>query len=651
MKKDIIHILLVEDDELQVQLVQTVFQAWEKKTEISVAENLGEARRLLRRDTPDVVLADLKLPDGHGTELIPRGESDTSYPVIIMTAYGDERIAVDAIKSGALEYVVKSPKAISRLPLTVERALREWGHIIEKNLALDALKESEKRFSLLFNNSLELFYVLDCDGRFLDINDRALSLLGYDRDEIKTLRLTDILYEEDIPVALRSIDYILINGTAKRSLDFRLKKYDGFDIWIEATGVRMYQADGRISILGLARDITKRKEAEETLRETEEQLRFSQKMDAVGRLAGGIAHDFNNLLSIIMGNCDVISQGLDTGRPLGGNVKEIRQASDRAAELTRQLLAFSRKQVFKTEVLDPNSVVSGMKSMLERLMGEDIILEPRLDENAGFVEADIGQLEQVIMNLAVNARDAMPGGGRLVIEISGIDVDDDYETGYIGLKPGPYVMLSFRDNGLGMDEETLARIYEPFFTTKESGRGTGLGLSTVYGIIAQSNGHIWARSTPGEGSVFRIVLPRVSHAPSEKEIKTDKPVSMSGTGNILLVEDDESLRNLICTMLVSRGYKVLHAPTGHDALEIMNEGKEDIDLLITDVVMPQMSGPELAAKLASQVGPDRVLYISGYSDDERVHEIIRQGRSHYLQKPFSTADIVTKVGGILESSQ
>ncbi len=382
-------------------------------------------------------------------------------------------------------------------------------------------------------------------------------------------------------------------------------------------------------------------------REKAEQLRQSQKMEAVGQLAGGIAHDFNNLLTAITGYSELSLRRLQAEDPLHRNIKEIKKAGERAASLTRQLLAFSRKQVLQPKVLALNSIISDVEKMLRRLIGEDIELRTVLEPQLGSVKADPGQIEQVLLNLAVNARDAMPQGGKLTIETANVYLDGEYAAQHIAVKPGHYVMLAVSDTGCGMDEKTQARIFEPFFTTKEAGKGTGLGLSTVYGIVKQSGGNIWVYSEVGRGTTFKVYLPRVDEGAQEHMRSAEPEDAVQGTGVILLAEDEHMVRKLAREVLEMCGYKVLEAANGGAALLICERHQESIDLLITDVIMPEMGGRELATRL-SQLRPEmKVLYMSGYTDNAIVHQGVLDEGANFIQKPFSPQTLASKVREVL----
>jgi two-component system, cell cycle sensor histidine kinase and response regulator CckA len=381
----------------------------------------------------------------------------------------------------------------------------------------------------------------------------------------------------------------------------------------------------------------------------EEQLRLSQRMETVGRLASGLAHDFNNLLTAIIGHCDILLRRLPEQEPARRGIEEIRIAGERAAGLTRQLLAYSRRQVLKPQIIDMNSSVRAMVPMLQRLIGENIDLTPSLQSDLGRVEADPSQLEQLVMNLVVNARDSMPGGGRIVVETSNADLDVRFAKRHAPTRPGRYVMLAVSDTGTGMDAATQERIFEPFFTTKQLGHGTGLGLATVYGIVKQSNGYIWVYSEPGLGSTFKIYLPRVDAEVLHEKGSEAAPPLPGGSETVLIVEDDHTVRGLAGEMLEMNGYTVLVARDGREALDLVRRHRRSIHLLLTDVVMPQMSGRELAEGIASIHPGIRVLYMSGYTDGVIAHHGVLEAGVAYLQKPFTADFLARKVREVLDA--
>jgi signal transduction histidine kinase/CheY-like chemotaxis protein/HAMP domain-containing protein len=392
-----------------------------------------------------------------------------------------------------------------------------------------------------------------------------------------------------------------------------------------------------------------RREAEETLHAIEEQLRQAQKMEAIGKLAGGVAHDFNNLLTVIIGRCGLLVSRIDPPNPVRHDLELIQTTADRAAALTRQLLAFGRKQVLQPRALDLNVVVEDIVPMLRRLIGEDVQLTVRLRPEIGYVMADPSQVEQVIVNLVVNARDAMPHGGQLTIETTSVDLDAGYVRRHPGTSIGPHVVLSVSDTGVGMDEDTQARVFEPFFTTKEAGKGSGLGLATVYGIVKQSGGAVWVYSEPGRGSVFKVYLRQVETITEARAPGTLRPETPGGSETILIVEDQLEVRELAADILTSHGYAVLTAGDAKEAATVFAEHRDEIDMLLTDVVMPGASGRQLADSLTAMRPGIKVLYMSGYTDQAIVNHGVLEAGIAYLEKPFTIPAITRAVRDVLDA--
>ncbi len=511
-----------------------------------------------------------------------------------------------------------------------------WADITERKRAELKLAESEEQLRAVFDGALDAKVVTDDDGRFLEVNPAACELYGCPRAELLKRKVEEFAepgfhFEQVLATA---------GATGRFRASHRLVRPDGT--------VREVDASTTINVLpgrhfSALRDMTEH-------RLLEGQFRQAQKMEAVGQLAGGVAHDFNNLLGVITGYGELLKKRLEPGHAGHKALEQIREAADRAAGLTRQLLAFSRKQVLEPKVLDLNEVLGGVDKMLRRLIGEDIQIQTHFAEDLWQVKADPGQIEQVIMNLAVNARDAMPRGGQLTLETANAALDAAYARTHTYVRPGPYVMLAVSDTGHGMDAETQSHIFEPFFTTKEPGKGTGLGLATVFGIVKQSGGHINVYSEPGRGTTFKVYLPRIDEVATKEEAATPSPPVPTGTETILLVEDAEALRVMIREILESGGYTVLDAAEPEEALAIAKAHPSPVHLMLTDVVLPRMSGPDLAASLAPALPGMRVLYMSGYTADAIGNHGVLEPGTHFIQKPFTADDLLHKLRAVLDAA-
>jgi PAS domain S-box-containing protein len=522
--------------------------------------------------------------------------------------------------------------------------------IAERVRAEEALRASEERFRTLVQNSSDIIAILEADGTVRYTSPSLERVLGYPADYYLTnSNPFRLLHPEDIASTKEKFRAAISQPGVPIFHEFRIRHADGSWVSLETFTSNLLHVPSVGGLVVNARDVTER-------RRLEAQFRQAQKMEAVGRLAGGIAHDFNNLLTAMQGYTSLLLADLGSDLPLDeswrqrthADLTEIKLAADRAAALTHQLLAFSRRQVLRPQLLDLNGLVQGMGNMLRRLIGEDIELNPVLAPSLGSVMADPGQIEQVIMNLVVNARDAMPQGGRLTIETSNAELDEAYARGHPGSQPGMYVMLALSDTGTGMDEETRSHLFEPFFTTKEKGKGTGLGLATVYGIVKQSGGHIWPQSEPGQGTTFHIYLPRVEQEGHIVEPVPEPNVLSPGTETVLLVEDEEIVRELARRILERQGYTVLIAGHPEAALRISESHTGDIDLLVTDVVMPGMSGRDLADRLLLSRPKTKVLYVSGYTDDAIVQHGVLDPTVDLVQKPFKPNELAQRVRKVLD---
>jgi PAS domain S-box-containing protein len=511
--------------------------------------------------------------------------------------------------------------------------------VTERRRLEDELRAGGERYRTLFEGNPQPMFVFDRQTlAYLAVNDAAVVHYGYSRDEILGMTVKDIRPPEDVPALLATLartgDEYAQHGI------WRHRKKDGTVIEVEVAthGVRF---GDRPACLTVAHDVTER-------RRLEAQLRQAQKMEAVGRLAGGVAHDFNNLLTVVNGYSDLLLESLPPSDPIRAQVEEISRAARRATDLTSQLLAFGRKAMAIPRVLDLNALVRDTEKMLRRLIGEDVELVTQLDPALGRVKMDPGQLDQVILNLAVNARDAMPQGGTLTIETRNVELSPAYVRKYLDVVPGPYVALVVRDTGHGMTEEVKAHVFEPFFTTKEVGKGTGLGLSTIYGIVKQAGGHIEVESAPGRGATFRVLLPRLGDGAAATEGARSDAGLPHDSETVLLVEDEDMVRTFARVVLQRCGYTVLEATNGPDALHQAEDHHGPIHLLASDVVMPHMSGRELAERLSGLRPQVRVLFFTGYMDDAVLRLGILKDGTACLQKPFSPDVLARKVREVLD---
>jgi two-component system, cell cycle sensor histidine kinase and response regulator CckA len=520
--------------------------------------------------------------------------------------------------------------------------------ITERRRATQRLEESEVRFRLAAQATNDVLYDWNISADTHFWGESLQSGFGYDPREVESTYdwWAQQIHPADIAHVTASISAALNGDAESWSEEYRFRRRDESYARVLDRGYVLRDAQGKaIRLVGSMIDLTEH-------RELEEQFRQAQKMEAVGRLAGGVAHDFNNLLTVIKASTGFLLEGMDAADPRREDARQIAAAADRAAGLTRQLLAFSRKQLLDPTVLDPNAVVRNLRPMLARLIGEDVEVETRLHDGLGSIMADVGQLEQVLINLAINARDAMPDGGRIMIETAEVTLDERYSAGYARRErsvvlPGDYVMLVMTDTGTGMSPEVRARVFEPFYTTKPAGKGTGLGLSTVYGIVKQSGGHIWVYSEPGEGTVFKLYFPRLDAAAIAPLTRSaERPAR--GSETVLLVEDEEAVRRLARRVLEQQGYRVLESHNGREALALATAHDGQIDLVLTDVVMPEMSGRGLVERL-SAVRPNAVVvYMSGYTDDDVLRRGMLAPGSRFIQKPFAVEALLRLVREALD---
>jgi hypothetical protein len=637
----LLRILIVDDSQEDAELLvrdlsQSGYEIVQERVQTPEA-----MKAALVSKTWDAVISDYSLSEFGGVDALNLlKQAGLDLPFIIVSGTVGEETAVAALKAGAHDFLVKG--RLARLGPALERELCEVVERGERAQAQEALRQSEARFRSLFEHAVFGIYQATLDGRFLAVNPALVTMLGYESgDELLPVGLPNV-YE-------RPADGLELLQHAQQERPFT----DRQAIWRRKTGEsirvrlsgRVIEAPGCTPVLEvIVEDATER-------HRLEEQLRQAQKMEGIGRLAGGIAHDFNNMLTTITGYSQMILEQIGPDKPISGDLIEIRDAANRAADLTRQLLAFSRQQVLRIGNVNVSDVVRNMRPMLQRLIRENITIELDLGRALPPVLADRVQLEQVLLNLAGNAGDAMPTGGRLVIVTAAASAAEAVALTGLPIAPGRYVKLTMQDNGTGMDERTRQRIFEPFFTTKDLGKGTGLGLATVYGIVKQLGGYIWVTSQLGEGTTFTLFCP-------EGEAKAD-PVVAPPTPNVvaplsrerevvLVVEDEMALRKLVGRTLTRHGYRVLEAGTAPEGLVLAAQSKERIHLVVSDVVMPQMSGPEMVSQLRETVPDLKVLYVSGYAGEALTRAGTPELNAPLLGKPFTAHDLLQRVRALLE---
>jgi len=634
---DVLRVLLVEDSETDAEILARELKRTGFTAECARVQTAAEVAAALDRGSWDIIVGDNSMPGFSGTEALALVRSrGLDIPFIFVSGTMGEDLAASALEAGAGDALAKGD--LRRLVPVIRRELREASERRARRDTEVALRASEASYVALVEQAPVGIYRSTPAGRFVSANAALARILGYSStQELLSLEMARDVYA-DADERRRLVEQDTYTNQVYEELEATWKKKDGTRIRVQLSVRASRNQDGQVEFYeAFVRDITNQ-------RQLEAQLAQAQKMEAIGRLAGGVAHDFNNLLTVILSYSELLLEDLPAGSSDRDDVTQIRKAAQGASELTGQLLAFSRQQVLQPKVVDLNAAVSGMERLLTRVLPEDIKLRCTTASDTGTIRVDPGQLEQVIMNLAVNARDAMPTGGLLTIETANVDLDAAYLQAHPLAKPGRYVMLAVTDTGTGMDAATQARIFEPFYTTKEIGKGTGLGLATVQGIVQQSGGFIWVYSEPDHGTVFKIYLPRIDE-PASTGDATAAPTR--GTETVLVVEDVPAVRAVTREMLKRYGYNVLEAADGPTALQLAAGYAEPIDLLLTDVVMPEMNGRDLADRIQAARPATKVLFMSGYTDDAVVRHGILQDGIAYLQKPFTPGSLATKVREVL----
>jgi two-component system, cell cycle sensor histidine kinase and response regulator CckA len=635
MKLDI---LMVEDSPLDAELIERALRRSGVNAQIRRASSGPDCIAALRSGRPDIVICDHNLPQFEGRDAlrIVRGLADPP-PFILITGSLDEETAVEYMKAGAADYILKD--RLTRVGEAVKTAIERDLDRRAKADAERARREAEQRLGLLVRATNDAVWELDLVQWTLNVNEEFLTLIGHtpQRGPLTLDAWHERIHPDDRERVRTGLDSVLASRTSFWTDEYRLRRSDGsYARVMDRALVMRTAAHEPMRVVGALVDVTDRQRLHE-------QLLQSQKLEALGRLAGGVAHDFNNVLTGILASAHLLDASLRLRGEDREEIEEIRRGVDRAASLTAQLLAFSKKRMITLRNVDVNEIVRGIVGMLQRVIGEDVRLQLTLADGVQPVRADAGQLEQILVNLAVNARDAMPDGGVLAVETA--FVETDHPDG--DLQPGPYVSITIADSGHGMDADTVEHIFEPFFTTKEAGRGTGLGLSTVYGIVRQHGGRVDVRSAPGSGTTFSILLPRVDGLPEPRSAPRQESV-VRGSESILLVEDDDIVRKTTVRILDRLGYNVIAVPGVEEAWSTLVVDRASVDIVISDIVLAQSNGVALATRLRELGFTMPVLFLSGYSEDIVLRESDLPSNSAFLAKPFTPAALSQKVRDVLD---
>jgi PAS domain S-box-containing protein len=634
-----VSVLIVDDDDGYVEFIRQVFEETRSRQfELHHVKRLSEVLPALDGGHYKVVLLDVNLPDGNGLEWLRAHRTKVHAAVIVLTGYADFDVNDDPAP-GVQDFLIKGEVD----PHQVVRAVR---YAADRERVRQQLIRSREYFQSLIEQARDLITVVDARGMILYQSPSSEHVLGRSPDTLVEHSLFDMALAEDVPRLRALLEAAFEGDEDAPGGQFGLLHANGSIRTLDVVASRIPSVAGRRRVVLNSRDITERLNAVEAIRVRDEQLRQSQKMEAVGRLAGGIAHDFSNVLTVITGACERLQDRVGHVTDAALDIETILRNADRAASLTRQLLAFSRQQTLAPQPLDLNLLVRKATHLLKRLIGEHIHLALEIPEQSMAVEADPTQLEQVLMNLAINARDAMPDGGSLNIAVRKVVIDGPFAASHPPMVPGDFVLLEVSDTGSGMTPETRARAFEPFFTTKDPAHGTGLGLSTVYGIVKQSGGFIWIDSEVGRGTTFHIFLPPTAAQPQHTDVAPPAARVPVRPVTILLAEDEEDVRTLLCELLESHGHRVLEASSPANALVVADGFRGHIDLLLTDVVMPGGTGRDLARELMARRPEMKVLYISGYPEHGAPNRVLENGVP-FLPKPFTRDLLLAKLAQIL----
>jgi PAS domain S-box-containing protein len=665
-------VLVIDDADGIRDIIRRLLQRRNYKT--LTAKNGAMGLEVFYREKPDLLIVDLRMEGIDGLEVLKEVKKNSpDSPVIVMSGSGVITDAIEALRLGAWDYLFKPIREPSVLYHSVEKALersrllrenREYQErlqeevdrrTVELEVANQALRESEEQYRLLVENQEDLVVKFKPDGRLLFVSPSYCRTFGKTQEELLGKKFMPLVHQEDREKVARAIENVF-NPPYSSYVEERTLTKNGrrWQAWLNTA---ILDENRKVKeVLAVGRDITERKNAEEERQKLEMRLYQAQKMEAVGNLAGSIAHDFNNLLTVINGYAEValMKMGEEKKHPLRKDISAVLQAGRQAENLTKQLLAFSRKQIFEPKIIDINRVISNLDKMMRRLICEDIHMDIRFGTDIPKIKADPGQIEQILMNLIVNAKDALMNGTnrsdekRITIETGQAYLDEDFVAEHAGSRTGSHLFFSVSDNGMGMSEEVKSKIFEPFFTTKGKGKGTGLGMATVYGIVKQNNGCIYVYSEPGQGTTFKVYWPSTEGKETPEILETSDHEALTGSETILLAEDDEEVRHLAAESLGHLGYHVLEAADGKEALELLKKKKRQVDLLFTDLVMPGMGGWELAGKLNGLFPGTAVLYTSGHTEAHIIRDGALEEGVHFLHKPYSVHEMAAKVRQVLD---
>jgi two-component system, cell cycle sensor histidine kinase and response regulator CckA len=647
-----LNILHLEDDPDFSALLRSLLEREGIAAELVVVSTRAEYERAVAENKFDVVLADYLLPDYTGIEALQFFRQQCrETPFLLISGTIGEQAAIDSLRAGATDYVLKGWP--DRLIPALRRAVQEATERRQRRQAETELHRREKYFRAVTENTLDILTILNREGIYLYNSPSLKRVLGYHPNELAGRNAFRLVHPDDLDKVQHAFAKAIEHPESTVRLEFRFLHQDGTWRYLEAVGQSHIDDPEIAGVVVNSRDVSDRKLAEDGVRDLEDQLRQSQKMEAIGRLAGGVAHDFNNILTVIHGHASLLLQNANLAPSGMRSAQQITEAADRAAGLTRQLLTFSRRQVMQPRRLNLNELVSNMTNMLGRILGEDIALQVNYLSQRASIEADPSMIEQVILNLVVNARDAMPQGGMLTLRIAATEVGGETASRRPDLRAGKFICLSVTDRGCGIPPQDLGHIFEPFFTTKEVGKGTGLGLATVYGIMKQHHGWIEVESQVSHGATFKVYFPQldIETEPTHPAEEPAPGAICGGAETILVVEDEAPVRELVCQLLSAYGYKVLQAESGRKALEVWKTCREQVDLMLTDLVMPdKVNGRQLAEQLWADRPELKVIFTSGYSAEVVGKEFVLQPGIHYLQKPYPPGTLAAKIRDCLDAS-